>query len=251
MRGVVQMAIHDAECNIEAHSKLSAIWTVTHGHTGREILGAAGYALADEWAHLETKEEMRAHPAFLEFLAHIVEAPRLTDCALQWYRRVCFPDGETPRADQMGPPPSNKFPQEGRYNEEGQRMLYLTDSEDGVRCELQTWPASGSPFAQCFRLPLQRLNVADFTAIPAEHFVAAVFAKAEECKVEGRGPDSYVFSQLVARCVMMFCDGMRMPGVHGLRSHQYSNLVIFHPEHQWKEWLEGDPYCLVKLADEV
>ena len=90
------------------------------------------------------------------------------------------------------------------------------------------------------------LRIADLTDIPADHFVAAVFSQAESCKVAGRGPDSYLFSQVVAEIVSTRFDGMRIPGVRGESDFHYSNVVVFSPHPAWPTWLVpgSDPYRL-------
>ena len=217
---------------------MSLIWTLTYGHTGREVRGNEGYALAAEWAKLETRAKLLNHPACEEFRRLVPSAPRLSDTALIFFRGKG--GSEAPSAKRMGP-----GCREGRYNRSGDRMLYLSDSEEGVLCELRTRQIQGI-YVIRYRLPLDKLNIADFTKIPDDHFVATVFSKAEECKVDGRGPNSYIFSQLVAELVMARFDGMRIPGVRGNRGFWYSNVVIFQPYPNWRDWLEQEttPYRL-------
>jgi len=239
------MAIKELKCKITAESGMLSIWTATHGHTGREVRGNAGYALAAEWAKLETRAELLNHPACEEFRRLVSSAPRLSDTALVFFRGRSV-TSEPPRVDQMGPPPLGCDPSGGRYNRPGERVLYLSDSEEGLLREFSAWHIEGAPYVQRYRLPLDRLRIADFTIIPNDHFVAAVFSKAEECNVDGRGPNSYIFSQLVAELVMAHFDGMRMPGVRGKRGSWYSNVVVFQPYPNWRDWLEQEttPYRL-------
>jgi hypothetical protein len=234
------MAIKEAECNITAQSGMSAIWTAIHGHTGREVRGNEGYVLATEWAKLEARAELLNHPACEEFRRLAPSAPRVSDTALVFFRGKGF-NTDTPSAEQMGP-----GCREGRYNRSGECMLYLSDSEEGVLCELNAWHVEGIPYVMRYRLPLNKLNIADFTMIPDDHFMAAVFSKAEECNVGGRGSNSYIFSQLVADLVMAHFDGMRIPGVRGDRNFHYSNVVVSHPDPDWRNWLEQEttPYRL-------
>lgn len=239
------MAIEEVGSNITAESGMSLIWTLTYGHTGREVRGNEGYALAAEWAKLETRAELLNHLACEEFRRFIPSAPRLSDTALVFFRGRGV-TSEPPRVDQMGPPLLDCDPSGGRYNRRGERVLYLSDSEEGVLRELSAWHVEGIPWVQRYRLPLDKLHIADFTIIPDDHFVAAVFSKAEECNVGGRGSNSYIFSQLVAELVMAHFDGMRIPGVRGNRGSWYSNVVIFQPYPDWRDWLEHEtaPYRL-------
>ena len=233
------MVIKGAECRITVGSSISATWTVTHGHTGREVRGNEGYALAAEWAKLQTRAELLSHPACAEFRRLVPSAPCLSDTALVFFRGRGV-TSEPPCVDEMGPPPLDCDPNSGRYNRRGERVLYLSDSEEGVLCELSAWHVEGAPYVQRYRLPLDKLRIADFTIIPDDHFVAAVFSKAEECKVDGRSSNSYIFSQLVAKLVMAHFHGMRMPGVRGKRGSWYSNVVIFQPYPDWRDWLEHE-----------
>jgi hypothetical protein len=90
------------------------------------------------------------------------------------------------------------------------------------------------------------LNIADFTNVPREDFVAAVFSEAERCNVPTRGPDDYNFSCVVAELVRERFAGMRVPGVKGELGQRYSNIVMFKPYPDWPNWLEPetDPYRL-------
>lgn len=125
-------------------------------------------------------------------------------------------------------------------------MLYLSDCEDGTRREYDQWYETGSPYVQRYRLPLDKLRIADFTDWPTDHLVTAVFSKAEECNVMDRGTKSYLFSQTVAELVAGHFDGMRVPGVRGVPKAHYSNVVIFKPYPHWPSWLERGavPYKL-------
>ena len=103
----------------------------------------------------------------------------------------------------------------------------------------------GVPYIQHYRLPVDKLHIADLTKIPSDHFVCQVFSKAEECNVVGRGPPGYNFSQIIAELVNANFDGMRVPGVHGVPGEWYTNIVIFRPFPDWPNWLEPGftPYC--------
>lgn len=233
------MAIKEAECNMTVESSMSSIWTATHGHTGRAVRGNEGYALATDWARLENHSELLGHTARAEFCRLLPSAPRLSDAALVFFRGRGI-TGRSPCFDQMGPPPLGSDIDGGRYNYPGECALYLSDSKEGVLRELSAWYVEGAPYVQRYRLPLDRLRIADFTTLPDDHFVAAVFSKAEGCNVDGRGSNSYIFSQLVAELVKAHFDGMRVPGVRGNRGSWYSNVVVFQPHPEWCAWLEHD-----------
>ena len=90
--------------------------------------------------------------------------PRLIDTSLHFFRGR--PSKGTPRrSEDMGPPSNGAHVSAGRYNQQGQGVLYLCDCENGVLREL-----SGSPRLdiQRFLLPLSGLVIADFAATPAD-----------------------------------------------------------------------------------
>ena len=239
------MAIKYGECTITVGASILGTWTAIHGHTGREVRGNAAYALASEWAKLETRAELLNHPACEEFCCFVPLAPRLSDTALVFFRGRGV-TSVPPRVDQMGPPPLDCDPSGGRYNSPGEHVLYLSDSEEGVLRELSTWLVEGVPYVQRYRLPLDKLDIVDFTVIPDDHFVTAAFSKAEECYVDRRGSSNYIFSQFLAELVMAQFDGMRIPGVRGEPGSWYTNVVIFQPYPNWRDWLEqsSPPYRL-------
>lgn len=221
----------------------SNIWDLEFMHTGRKVRGTEGYAFAMEWAQLLDSDELIRHPAAKDFRSLISKAPRI-DASLVCFR-VRGIQGKPPRSDQMGPPPLDKKTNGGRYHRSGQHVLYLADSEDGVIREFCAQGSAGVPFIQRYMLPPDQLNIADLTKIPSDHFVSQVFSKAEECNVEGRGLQGYNFSQTIGELVAANFDGMRVPGVRGVTSERYSNIIIFRPFPNWPNWLEpgSTPYC--------
>jgi hypothetical protein len=221
----------------------SNIWELEFMHTGRKVRGTEGYTLATEWAQLLDSDELIKHPAAEVFRSLIPNAPCI-DSSLVCFHVRGIP-GKPPRSDQMGPPPLAKNTSGGRYNRPGEHVLYLSDSEDGVIREFCALGSTGVPYIQRYRLPPDQLNIADLTKIPPDHFVSQVFSKAEECNVEGRGLPCYNFSQTIAELVAPNFDGMRVPGVRGVTSERYSNIIIFRPFPDWPNWLEpgSTPYC--------
>lgn len=216
------------------------IWNLRAGHTDREVTGNDAYRAAREWASQRTREDLLRHPACAQFRSVIEHAPLLSgECPLLWRGRGV--DHVPQSAMEMGPPPQSANHGEGRYNKAGESVLYLTDSEDGVHREL-----SGTPYVQAYHLPLSTIRIADFRVWPADSFVTAVFSIAEECKVEGRGLDTYVFSQTIAEVVAERFDGMLIPGVRGMPGAHYSNVVVFRPHPHWPNWIEPGtcPYLL-------
>jgi hypothetical protein len=210
---------------------------LTRGNTGRAVcVSNANYDRARNWAALRSREELIAHSDYQEFTARIVTEAQLLDepCAL--FRGVFF-DNDTPRrSDEMGPPPENKKILGGRYNLADQRVLYLCDSEEGVLRECvrrDLGVARGVLRVQPYQLPVTELRIVDFTKVPTDSFIAAVFSIAEDCN-----EDDYTFSQTVAEAVSARFDGMRVPGVRGDVKDRYSNVVVFRPGSDWRKWLE-------------
>ncbi len=141
-----------------------------------------------------------------------------------------------PTVEQMGPLPLNCIPREGRYHRKGKRVLYLADSEDGVRREMEVWHTKGTPYVIRIEVPLTSLRIVDFSNWPTDHLITAVFARAETCNVGQRGPTNYIFSQAVGELVSERFDGMRIPGVRGTPGAHYKNIVLFRRLEDWSNW---------------
>ena len=227
-------------------------WEQQYGHAGRTVRGGEAAARAREWAKLAERDKLLRHPAAADFLHLLPQARLVGGSSFTCFRGRPFYGGKMPSgAGEMGPPPLHGVPNEGRYNRAGEHVLYLSDSKGGVYRELRQ--EKGLLYVQKYQLPLEKLRIADFTRIPPDHLVTAIFAQAELCKVEGRGgPESYIFSQTVAELVAKHFDGMRMLGVHGEPWARYSNVVIFKPhdpKEVWQSWLESGatPFWLMQV----
>lgn len=168
--------------------------TIKAGHTGRTVRGNDYYRLMQEWAQLATRHELIAHNAFETLRSEVLfkEMPLLLDGSLVWLRgRGC---DRPPKSENMGPLPLDKKFPEGRYNRADESVLYLSESVDGARRERAAWNGKGTPYGQEYCIPAQQLRIADFAMLPDDSFLTAVFFKAEECMIAGRGPCSYIFS---------------------------------------------------------
>jgi hypothetical protein len=228
---------------------MSAIDTsVVHGHTGREVRNAEPEQRAIEWASLEDRDAILNHPAANMFRGFLDSAPHLLDDWLVLFRGRGIREGEQipPTVEQMGPRPLGMNQGEGRYHRKGQRVLYLADSEDGVRREIEAWHTEGTPYLIRIEVPLSSLRIVDFANWPIDHFMTAVFSRAETCKVGQRGPSNYVFSQAVGELVAEKVDGMRIPGVRGTPGAHYKNVVLFRRLEEWTKWTSPahSPYLL-------
>ncbi len=225
-------------------ASVSATVSQKYGHTGREVLGADAENRAVEWASLLTHDAILYHNAADEFRALLAASPLLTGDALVLYRGRGIRVGQQipPTAEQMGPLPSHLTPGEGRYHRRGERVLYLADSEDGVRREMEAWLTEGIPFSVRVEIPLTSLRIADFLDLPSDHFITAVFSRAEMCNVEGRGPNNYIFSQCVGQLAAEHFDGIRIPGVRGAIGAHYGNVVVFQKLGDWLQWVREPAY---------
>lgn len=201
-------------------------------HTCRMLRSGENFTLVAEWAQLLCREKLLNHPAAVKFSNLIDKAPFVSDSSLVCFRGRIL--GSPPRADEMGPPATTT---DSRYAP-GQPVLYLSDSEKGVNLELDAYQQEGVRYIQRYRLPFDQLRIRDFTKLQPDDFLTAVFSKAEDCNLEGRGIKSCTFSQTVAWLVATNSDGMRVPGVRGNRDFSYNNIVVFQPFPDWPKWLE-------------
>ena len=185
---------------------------LTFGHTGRtervsEIIGKV-----NDWASICSIKEMLEDPMAEKVDKCLREVPQVRGTILEAYRGRGIPEGPI-SSKCMGPPPADSVRVEGRYHKLEQDVLYLCNSELGVKKELEVEYQSGSLYIQAFELPLEQIRIADLTEFPPGHILTSVFARAEECQVSDRGPASYRFSQGVAELVRRHFRGMKVRGV--------------------------------------
>lgn len=238
-------SIKTAKLKSTTASKTKAIWTATNSHTGRTVRGDDGYILADSWSKESNEHDLGSHPGHEEFIALIPESHIVTKLPLHLLRGRC-PDIAPSSPMQMGPPNEDARISGGRYNKVNQAVLYLCESEEGLRQELNNYCISGKTvYVQSYTIP-NGLRIADFRSIPPDHFVAAAFEKAEGSNVISRGPENYVFSQHIGTIVSQHFDGMIVPGVRGRPGTHYSNVILFNPHPEWPEWVDesSPPYKL-------
>ena len=144
---------------------------------------------------------------------------------LACFRGVAFPETFVPDPSNMGPPPDGRRAPSGRYNHEGQRVLYLSGSLNVLAREVK--PGSNTVWAQQYTLSCNRLRIADFRP-PVEPLTNHVFWWTETAS-EDRGT-RFLFSQFVADRVAQFFDGMIVAGVRGDGSFRYFNVIVVLPE---------------------
>lgn len=212
--------------------------------TGRYVTCDSDYAAVSNWAQAPSPGDLIAHEACARFRRELSRIAALDLSVLQCLRGRTAPFTRTPpAADEMAPPPADRTDDRGRYNRRGESVLYLSDSEEGIRRELAG--RQGPIWIQRFILRPATVRIADLRLnLPGTHrFMRSVLWFAELAGQQGYpGVD---FSQTLAQIVGQRFDGMMVPGVRGDGTFTYHNIVLFRPESRWRAWLDGtDPYEL-------
>jgi Protein of unknown function (DUF2934)/RES domain len=225
-----------------AQASVSAFESLHYGHTGREVQGAEAERRAIDWAASPNRDTIVTHQVADDFRDLLASAPCISADGLVLFRGSGIQEYEQrpPSVERMGPLPQNQTPREGRYHREDQRALYLADSEDGVRREMEAWHTEGTPYIIKVEVPITSLRIADFSDWPTDHLITAVFSRAEMCNVAERGPTNYIFSQEVGQLVAETFDGMRIPGVRGAPDGHYRNVVLFRQLEDWPTWTNSE-----------
>jgi hypothetical protein len=207
---------------------------VTRGHTGRRITVDRDFYRAQKLAERSTlalrfspwawRAVHELHNASVVALSPLVLfRARPDDCSIHGW-------------EEMGPPPVGRAP-DGRYNRAGESVLYLSNSEEGVRLEVPP----GRICIQQYVIYAPPLRIADLGSEGVSNLLHAVFDLAERARVQGRsGPATYAFSNYLARSICR-CgfDGFMVPGVRGSSSIRYYNFVFFRPVGSWRSWSKG------------
>jgi hypothetical protein len=143
----------------------------------------------------------------------------------------------------MGPPHSKPNLPGGRYNAPGESVLYLADSEYGVKKELAN--RASKILVQKFTIPISTLRIADLTVYDPRSLINAVMWHCELANSEGY--PSYIFSQTIAMILKeKGFDGAMAFGVRGDSQATYNNVFIFNPGPRWENWvnLKMEPYLV-------
>lgn len=207
---------------------------VTRGHTGRHITVDRDFYRAQTFAERSTLA-LRLSPWAWRVAHELRNAPVVALSPLVLFR--ARPDNCSIRGwEEMGPPPVGGAP-DGRYNRAGESVLYLSNSEEGVRVEV----AAGRICIQEYVIYAPPLRIADLGSEGASNLLHAAFDLAEKARVPGRsGPATYAFSNFLARSICRSgFDGFIVPGVRGSSSIRYYNVVLFRPERTWRSWSKG------------
>lgn len=212
--------------------------------TGRKVIADAVFGEVDAWSRV-------ADPRSSEVFARVRESLRrcqtLAEPALNGFRGRSLPlEAGVITRESFGPPPVDVAPP-NRYNEVGKPALYLCTVRAAVGREL---PGLASIWVQRYVVPVGKLRIADIRTPESsdEQLLAAVMWFSELAGAEGH--PSHGFSRFLAAVVAEQFDGMLVSGVRGDAALLYSNLVIFNPREEWRDWLSPEsPAPLERTVD--
>ena len=226
-----------AVCSVSA----VAVPAATFVPTGRHIDGHDKcWSQVQAWVQLEDAARIASDPLNEALTIALTTAPTCRGGQLTCYRGRSFCEPSIPTSSDMGPPPSGSKVC-GRYNYDGQIVLYLSCSSEGVDREMRE--DRQSIWIQSYTLQLDHLRIADFRPLIDAKQIPGDFDDLLNHVfwwTETASPDcgaQFVFSQFVAGRVASAFDGMLVPGVRGDRSTRYDNVVLFRPHDRWQDWL--------------
>jgi hypothetical protein len=149
----------------------------------------------------------------------------------------------------IGPSPKSGS---GRYNELGERCIYLIDDVMFLPSEIK----ASCILVQEYKIPLSELRIADVSSgnQDIDNSLAIIFQYTErgrtdmtpvfdfESELRATGRSEYLLSQSVARIFKKYgWQGLYVPGVHGKLPNIYRNLALFGDcLDAWEKWTTGD-----------
>ena len=211
--------------NIRIRSRVSATLSAEQSRTGRRVIADELYGRVCSWAANPTSSDPELEK---EFLSRLSGVPTITGDYLKGFRGRYGLGPNQPHPIDFGPPPFDAL-KVNRYNKEGQQVLYLCDSLQGVAREL----AREEPvWAQEYSLPID-LRIADFRVSDDSDLLSKVFWVTENAEEEENGYP-YRFGQHIAVLVSQRFDGMVVPGVRGSETERYFNIVMLRKVCEWK-----------------
>lgn len=152
------------------------------------------------------------------------------------------------KGSRIGPSPNSG---EGRYNESGEKCIYLIDNEKYLPSEIMN--ESGRMYVQKYKIPITKLRIADLSNKnpKIENDLQLIFQNIELGRThsgwtfETELKSKYKLSQCVAKAFKNHnWEGLRVPGVHGKPNGHYTNLVLFGCcVAEWKTWTIDDYYA--------
>ena len=164
----------------------------------------------------------------------------------KFYRGIDISVEKQLSSNKIGPSPNAN---DGRYNVQGEKCLYLIDNIDFVYSELN----SLSVLVQQFDVPVNTFRIADLSPSNnnLHNSLSLAFDMAEngrtssgynfEKELEKRDKSKYLVSQLLSASFKRNgWGGIYIPGVHGGQGRHYHNCTIFSTiVDQWEDWANG------------
>lgn len=218
--------------------RVQAIPTVRDGATGRETTFDENEESILDWLDVPSPL-FEKHEVARDFVEQLKGISSVCESDLPVYRGRYLDELPIDYGPlDFGPPPETVATL-GRYNHRGKPALYLSDSIEGVIRELNSKP-SRQIASQEYLLPLDDLKIADFSASGLPNFINILFCNIERGEYKGNGVDRILHEHGAYIADIVKEDGfhgMRVPGVGGEPGQHYSNIVIFDPEPNWKDWV--------------
>jgi RES domain-containing protein len=156
----------------------------------------------------------------------------LTAYRLQWVTGI-------PDRMRMAAP---EKPSVGRYNNEGQPVLYTSLDATGAFFEMQ----AGGPseyhrlWLQEYRIPVTGMRILDARPAATENDI--VDLAFDYCETTERVHPYYGSRRIASLVRALGFDGILVPGVRGGRECRYTNFVVFNlGQHRGFDWQIGEP----------
>lgn len=220
--------------------------SITRGATGRTTRFFTTEQIDDErlakqWSSVPDLEGLLVHPGAMRFNELMAKNQSTLTGIVRAYRgrlRSTLPDD--PDVRDFGPPPE-PFARQGRYNNQGQSVLYLATSPDGVRVECPTDSDDDGVLCREFLVDIGSLRIFDASSESLPDFLHIAWDEAERQELP-----EYLFSRALAELVRrQGYDGMVVPGTRGCPSNRYRNIVFFNPGRIWEHWIsDSSPLSL-------
>lgn len=209
--------------------------------TSRKLnFSAEIYAEVSTWFQETEVEKFKTHKVADKFKSALENLTPidLNSLVCNFYRGRWLKSKVTPNFNDFGPPPCSCLAKNGRYNMNGQPVLYLSSSIDGVHfecassCKKCSTPLSSSEL-RCVSLDMSGSGLKIVNLIENNSLlnIALDFCELiKECN-KCDNINHYIKSQIISSFVKNAgYDGMLTPGVRGNGTIKYNNLVIFNTE---------------------
>jgi RES domain-containing protein len=234
-------------CVASGTSGVRATIGARHAGTNRAIVADETYQFVWRWAVSGSRDDLLAHEG-AERLRLAAKVAPLYRGSITCMRGVRHESTESPTWEAMGPPPPGSHLRGGRYNVEGDVVLYLAETHQGVIREFRG--DIDRVWVQQYSIPGAAMRIGDFSpAAYCDEFSNRVFWWTESAGEAGC-PAPAAFSQAVAEILRDEFDAILVPGVRGDDSHHYRNVIVFRPSTVWRAWPLQDvaPALLSEMA---